>query len=147
VSGELVPLEQLAPAEASRLAALEQVVDAGLQTYVDVGRAQRRWGELLGDAEHGGARTEQVTASNLNGRERVARHRARELADVDQELVDEMRAAGELIDERGGGGAPPEVRGVLTLADLGLNDRRVAEWRSLRDNGALEFLDQALPAT
>jgi hypothetical protein len=58
------------------------------------------------------------------------------------DLVDEMRAAGELVDEAGG--KPSEVRTVSTLAEVGLTRQRVAEWRSLRDNGALGFLDQAL---
>jgi hypothetical protein len=44
------------------------------------------------------------------------------------DLVDEMRAAGELA-EHGGDRATSEVR---TLADLGLTRQRVAEWRSLR---------------
>jgi DNA N-6-adenine-methyltransferase (Dam) len=39
VSGELVLRDALTPAESSRLAELEQVVDAGLQTFVDVGLA------------------------------------------------------------------------------------------------------------
>jgi len=59
------------------------------------------------------------------------------------DLVDEMRERGELV-HSGGGGAPPEVRGVLTLAKLELDDRRVSEWFSLRDNGAIEFIDQAI---
>jgi hypothetical protein len=39
VSDALVPVEQLSPAERCRLAELEQVVDAGMQTFVDVGLA------------------------------------------------------------------------------------------------------------
>lgn len=57
------------------------------------------------------------------------------------DLVDEMQAAREL---RPGPGQSPEVRGIPTLADVGLNDRRLAEWRSLRDHDALAFIDLAL---
>lgn len=50
------------------------------------------------------------------------------------DLVDEMRAAGQLTEQ----GA--HRRGsAVTLDDVGLNHRRVAEWRSLRDNGALAY--------
>jgi DNA methylase len=59
------------------------------------------------------------------------------------DLVDELRDAGQLA-EHGGDRATPEARGLLTLERLGLNDRRVSEWRSLRDHGAIAFLDQAL---
>jgi hypothetical protein len=39
VSGELVPVEQLSLVEQSRLAELEQVVERGMQTFVEVGLA------------------------------------------------------------------------------------------------------------
>lgn len=66
-----------------------------------------------------------------------------ELAVRGADLLDEMRAAGQLV-AAGGGGAPAEVRRVLTLDGIGLNHRRAGEWRSLRDHDALAFLDQAL---
>lgn len=57
--------------------------------------------------------------------------------------VDEMRQAGELAEhggDRRSSGAPRR----LIIEDLGLSDRRVREWRKLRDDGAVPFLDDAL---
>jgi hypothetical protein len=58
------------------------------------------------------------------------------------DLVDELRDAGQLADH-GGDRSTSEVR---TLNDVGLTRQRVAEWRSLRDHDALEFVDLALQA-
>ncbi len=51
-------------------------------------RAERRWGELLGAAEHGGDRTEQLTASKLKPADHTARHRAREVAAVPEQVFE-----------------------------------------------------------
>ena len=50
-------------------------------------RAERRWGELLGEAENHGPAT--LTArKGSTGADHVARHRAREVADVDADVFD-----------------------------------------------------------
>jgi hypothetical protein len=71
----------------------------------------------------------------------VALRRCVELAVCGADLVDEMRDAGELAEQGHPLTAEPRR---FTLAELGLNHRRVSEWRSLRDNGALGFLDDAI---
>jgi methylase of polypeptide subunit release factors len=59
------------------------------------------------------------------------------------ELVDQMRAAGELTEH---GGDRRSKSGPRTLKDVGLDKRRLDEWRDLRDHNALVFLRQALDA-
>lgn len=55
-------------------------------------KAERKWGELLGKAEHGGDRkSDQVTDSNLIAppAERKAAHEARKLSHVDEPVFEE----------------------------------------------------------
>lgn len=53
-------------------------------------RAERRWGELLGPAEHGGDTT--ASKGRLDARDYVARQTARKVADVDADLFDSYLA-------------------------------------------------------
>lgn len=57
------------------------------------------------------------------------------------DLVDEMRAAGELRTQDDGASKAAQP-GRPSLEDLGLDHRRVAEWRQLRDHDAAAYLEQ-----
>jgi len=52
-------------------------------------RAERRWGELLGPAEQGGdRRSDQVTAGDLKSTETSARHKARKVSAVPEDVFE-----------------------------------------------------------
>lgn len=60
------------------------------------------------------------------------------------DLIDDMRKRGDLAEQGGDRKSKSEVR-TLILGQDGLPSRqRTAEWRSLRDHGALAFIDAAL---
>lgn len=65
-----------------------------------------------------------------------------ELAYRGVELVDEMRECGELVEA--GAASLRRTSAQATLKDVGLNHRRLSEWRSLREYDALAFLNTAL---
>lgn len=56
--------------------------------------AERKWGELLGPAEHGGKR-EQVSGGNLTNDVKIAQHKARKVAAVPVRLFNEYLASEE----------------------------------------------------
>jgi SAM-dependent methyltransferase len=60
------------------------------------------------------------------------------------ELLDEMEDRGELAQQGDNRWIDRRTSAVYTLKDLELDHRRVAEWRTLRDHGALAFIDAAL---
>jgi hypothetical protein len=78
-------------------------------------RAERRWGELLGEAENRGPAT--VTASDGCSRDRMARHRARQVSAVPEEVFERSRQGRTPT-------AAPSLSGVpATLAHMRLYDR------------------------
>lgn len=78
--------------QAARLARVSEAAVLGMRR-VQL-RAKRRYGELLGPGEHGGdRRSDQVSARNLNGSDRVAVTRARKLAAVSPATFDAVLAA------------------------------------------------------
>lgn len=76
--------------EAARLAKVHG--DVQLQAGRLKLRAERRWGELLGPAEHGGSR-DQVSSGNLKAADRAARHKAREVAAVPEPVFEKYLGA------------------------------------------------------
>jgi SAM-dependent methyltransferase len=94
----LVTEQESAEALVRQLTALDhaaRLARTHAQTQLRVGqlklRAERRWGELLGPGEPvaGPGRGKTATAGNgFQDRDRAARHRARSVADIDQDVFD-----------------------------------------------------------
>lgn len=111
-------------------------------------KAERRYGELLGLAEHGGDRkSDQVTSSHLNANERKTRQRARKVAAVPKEKFEEYLNSTDkpsregLLREHGPKRPPKAVNPNSTRARSRMNnsiarqpwkDDRVIDWATKR---------------
>lgn len=99
-------------------------------------RAERRWGELLGPAEHGGFR-EQVSGAHLTDRDRTARRVARQVAAVPGDVFEDFLKR--VTD-------PEALRRAALLRrvrDQGLAEQRQRDEQAARDSGLTHELVHA----